>query len=220
MQDFAYLLESKIILSNLDLCYLELICWNLIHINNLDKDNEQIRNIIITKIKNNCINLASFLFEFIENNHQKLMVDNNDITFNKSIVNSLFYIINNKYEINAEIKKMVKNISNTFIKINDCNKTKNENDKVNNLSFCLVYLIIVLQSLNGKSYLKYLYRKNAYNLNNIKSNENEYKIIYQKQKDIISLDKFFMYYANIKDEDNIIITEIILINNIKEEIKN
>ena len=210
IQKICLILESISFLSFIKLNFLEIICHNLSVLclaNNKENNNDEYNKIIISNIKNIYYKLISLLSDNI-NNYNSNIKDNSKeaLSFNETILNSLYYIMNNNCEIEAKIKRLLKNITNILIKINEDNN-KNEFDIINNISYCISSLLILLQNINKKIYTKVLFKKESYILDDI---QNDYDIIYKNNNEIIFIEKLFIYYGKINNDEEVVINEIFL----------
>ena len=213
-------LENKILLSKIELTYIELICRN---INSLFIDNSPNKEKEQTTIKNTLINLIKLLKDSLKLPENGSKEQNS--SFEEFLVTTLQKVLNIYYD-NSHFNKKLDNLPNILeiIAEYETNKNLNKGNIVNNLSLSIVYLIIVLARFNkdnkNKNPFKGLYKKRKYNIKEILeekdcNNNNIYKILYKQESQIFIYDDLFIYYFNLTDgkENDVEVNDIIFIKN-------
>ena len=216
-------LENKILLTKLELIYIELICKN---INSLCCENSPNLENIISIIKNKIINLIKLLINFFQIPDTGFIEP--DSSFEEIVSISLERVANNLND-ESYFNKNLDNLPKIMEIISEYETNKNlvKGNLVKNIILIVVYLINILERLkknnNINNPFKCLYKKIKYNINEIleekvENDKNRFIILFEQKSKIIFYDDLFLYHCYLKNgRDSIVeINDIIFIKNLNE----
>jgi hypothetical protein len=218
-------LENKILLTKIELIYIELICKN---INSLCVDDSPNNEKTINILKNTSINLIKILINIFQIPDNGLIEEN--LSFEEIACISLLKVasnINDDSYFNKQLSSLPKLME--IISEYESNKGEIKGNLVKNLALSIVYLINILERLTKKnksqSPFKCLNKKVKYNLNEILEEKDDndkmrFIILYETKSKIVFYDDLFLYHCYLKNgRDSIVeINDILFIKNAKEEI--
>ena len=217
-------LENKILLTKIELIYIELICKN---INSLCVDDSSNKEKIINFVKNTSINLIKILTNIFQIPDNGFLEEN--ISFEEIACISLLKVasnINDDSYFNNQLSNLPKLME--IISEYESNKGEIKGNLVKNLVLSVVYLINILERLTkqnkSKSPFKCLNKKEKYNLNEILEEKEDndkmrFMILYETKSKIVFYDDLFLYHCYLQNgRGSNEISDILFIKNAKEEI--
>ena len=201
-------LENRIILSKIELIYIELICKN---INSLCLDTDPNINKIIKLLKTTSINLIKLLINFLQIPESGYI--DPDSSFEETVCIHLKQMasnINDDSLYNQQFGNLPKLIE--IIEWYETNEIAMKANLVKNMILIILYLISIIERINKKSddsIFKCLYKNVKYNLKELleekdKKNENinRFQIFYEQKNKIIFYDELFFYQCYLNKETN------------------
>jgi hypothetical protein len=217
-------LENKILLTKIELIYIELICKN---INSLCVDDSSNKEKTINILKNTSINLIKILTNIFQVPDNGFIEEN--MSFEEIACISLLKVasnINDDSYFNNQLSNLPKLME--IISEYESNKGEIKGNLVKNLVLSVVYLINILERLTkknkSKSPFKCLNKKEKYNLNEILEEKEDndkmrFMILYETKSKIVFYDDLFLYHCYLQNgRGSIEISDILFIKNAKEEI--
>ena len=218
-------LENKILLTKIELIYIELICKN---INSLCVDDSLNKEKTINILRNTSINLIKILNNLFQIPDNGFIEEN--ISFEEIACISLLKVasnINDDSYFNNQLSNLPKLME--IISEYESNKGEIKGNLVKNLVLSVIYLINILERLikknKSESPFKCLNKKTKYNLKEIleekdDKDKNRFMILYETKSKIVFYDDLFLYHCYLKNgRDSIVeINDILFIKNAKEEI--
>jgi len=218
-------LENKILLTKIELIYIELICKN---INSLCVDDSPNKEKTINILKNTSINLIKLLTNIFQIPDNGFIEENTP--FEEIACISLLKVasnINDDSYFNNQLSNLPKLME--IISEYESNKGEIKGNLAKNLILSVVYLVNILERLTKKnkseSPFKCLYKKTKYNLNEILEEKEDkdkmrFNILYETKSKIVFYDDLFLYHCYLKNgrDSPVEISDILFIKNAKEEI--
>ena len=214
-------LENKIILSKIELIYIELICKN---INSLCLDTDPNIQKIIKLLKSTSINLINLLINFLQIPESGFIEP--ESSFEETVciyLKQMASNINDDSFYNQQLDNLPKIME--MIEWYESNEKEIKVNLVKNMILVILYLINIIERLNKKnddSIFKCLYKNIKYNLKTLleekeknKENINQFQIFYKQKDKIIIYDELFLYQCFFDKENNgvVEIKEIEFIHN-------
>ena len=192
-------LENRIILSKIELFYIELICKN---INSLCLDTDPNISKIIKLLKSTSINLIKLLINFLQIPESGYIDPGSSFEETVCIyLKQMASNINDDSLYNQQFGNLPKLIE--IIEWYETNEIAMKANLVKNMILIILYLINIIERINKKtnsSIFKCLYKNVKYNLKELleekdKSNENvnRFQIFHEQKDKIIFYDELFFY---------------------------
>ena len=214
-------LENRIILSKMELIYIELICKN---INSLCLDTEPNISKTTNLLKSTSINLIKLLINFLQIPESGYL--DPELSFEETVCIFLKQMASNIKDdslYDQQFGNLPKLIE--IIEWYETNEITMKANLVKNMILIILYLINIIERINKKandSIFKCLYKNVKYNLKELleekdKKNENvnRFQIFYEQKNRIIFYDELFFYqsYLNKETDNEVEIKDIEFINN-------
>ena len=220
-------LENKILLSKIELIYVELICKN---INDLCVEISPNNEKQISTLKTTAINLIKLLENFLQIPNSGYIEENS--SYEELVCLSMEKVANNLND-ESYFNKQLNNLPRLMEVIAEYEINKNEikGNLVKNMTLSAIYLLTIIERLTKKhinSPFKCLHKNIQYNINEIleekcdNSDKKRFTILYEQKSKIVFYDDLFLYHCYLTNgrDSKVEMHDIIFIKNLNESKNN